>query len=32
VPACHPWVTDLQAKCFRAEALGGLVLADRHKS
>lgn len=25
VPACHPWVTDLQTKCFRAEALGGLV-------
>ena len=25
VPACHLWVTDLQTKCFRAEALGGLV-------
>lgn len=25
VPACHPWASDLQTKCLRAEAVGALV-------
>jgi glycosyltransferase involved in cell wall biosynthesis len=25
VPACHPWAADLQTKCLRAEAVGGLL-------
>ncbi len=25
VPACHPWASDLQTKCLRAEAVGALL-------
>ncbi|KEF40838.1 MAG: glycosyl transferase family 1 [Cyanobium sp. CACIAM 14] len=25
VPPCHPWAADLQTKCLRAEAVGGLL-------